>query len=130
VAVREYRDLIAWQKAYALAIKCQKLSRVLPSTEQFGLSAQLRGAAVSIPANIAEGNGRRYRGDYIRHLRIAHGSLMELETHLQFARDLDYIPLEDAQSLLELSAEVGRILGGLLKSLEAISENGVRKRKG
>ena len=129
MAVKEYRDLIAWQKAYALALKCHKLSRVLPSAEQFGLTAQLRRAAASIPANIAEGNGRRYRGDYIRYLRIAHGSLMELETHLQFARDLDYLPLQDAQILLESSVEVGRILGGLIKSLESISVNGLRKSK-
>lgn len=128
MTVRGYRDLVAWQKSYALALECYKLARVFPSSEQFGLTTQLRRAAVSVPANIAEGNGRMYRGDYLRHLRIAHASLKELDTHLQFAKDLAYLPSKDADTVLALVAEVGRILGGLIKSLDVLPAHGARKK--
>ena len=117
--VRSYRDLQTWQKAFTLALECYKLTRRFPRSELYGLAAQVRRAAVSVPANIAEGNGRMSRGDYVRHLRIAHGSLMELETHLLLARDLSFLSTRDAERVLTTLSEVGRMLGGLARSLQA-----------
>src|SRR5207253_2763690 len=86
--------------------------------ERFGLTSQTRRAAVSIPANIAEGNGQLHRANYLRHLSIAKGSLTELETHLQIAVRLDYLNREQAKQAWLLLQEVGRLLNGLIRSLE------------
>ena len=93
------------------------LTRTLPREEQFGLGAQLRRAAVSIPSNIAEGNGRQGRGEYLRFLRVARGSLQELETQLLIAGDLGYIPADRVQQALDLADEVSRMLSGLIRSI-------------
>ena len=87
-----YRELRVWQKAIALTSDCCALADALPSAERFALAAQLRRAAISIPANIAEGYGRNGRSEYIHHLGIARGSLYELETLVEIARMRDYIP--------------------------------------
>ncbi|MGH9356498.1 MAG: four helix bundle protein [Terriglobia bacterium] len=89
--------------------------------EEYGLASQIRRAAVSIPANIAEGHGREHLGDYLRHLSVANGSLMELETHLLIANRLDFIAMDRLQTALTLACEVGRMLTGLTKSLKACS---------
>jgi four helix bundle protein len=115
--VHSYRDLRAWQAAYALALRCYAASTALPRAERFGLVSQMRRAAASVPANIAEGNGRMSRGEYVRFLRIAHGSLRELETHVMLARDLEYLAGPAADALLCDSARVGRLLGALIRSL-------------
>lgn len=114
---RNYADLIAWQKAMDLAEAVYAASTALPSDERFGLTSQIRRAAMSIPANIAEGEGRRTRGDLRRHLSIANGSLRELETHVILARRLHYFSNEDSERLLDQASEVGRIISGLSKSL-------------
>jgi four helix bundle protein len=75
--VRSYRDLIVWQKAMDLVVESYRLSRLLPKSEVYGLGSQLQRAAVSVPANIAEGQGREHLGEYVHHLSIANGSLME-----------------------------------------------------
>ncbi len=80
--IRSYRDLIVWQKGMDLVVECYRLSKKLPASEQYGLSAQIQRSAASIPANIAEGHARRHTGDYVHHLSMAVGSLAELETHL------------------------------------------------
>ncbi len=80
--IHSYRDLKVWQQAMQLAKGCYELTRRFPRDELFGLTSQIRRAAASVPANIAEGNGRQNRGEYIHSLRIAQGSLKELETHL------------------------------------------------
>lgn len=85
MTVQCYRDLLVWQKAMEVVLACYRLSETFPKTETFGLASQLRRAAVSIPANIAEGHGREHLGDYLHHLSIANGSLMEAETHLLLA---------------------------------------------
>ena len=90
MSIQSYRDLLVWQKAIELVLECYRLSRQLLKWESFGLAAQLQRTAVSIPANIAEGNGRDHLGDYLRDLSIANGSLMELETHLLLASRLGY----------------------------------------
>jgi four helix bundle protein len=115
---RNYTDLIAWQKAMSLVEDVYLASRVLPAAERFGLTAQMRRAAVSIPANIAEGEGRRTDGAFGNHLSIAHGSIRELETHVMLAGRLTFFADDVVQSLLEQSAEVGRLVTGLSNSLK------------
>ncbi len=89
--IKTFRDLIAWQKSMMLAKETYKATSLMPDTERFGLTAQMRRAAVSIPSNIAEGHGRQSRPDYIRFLKTARGSLMELQTQVLLAQDLDFI---------------------------------------
>jgi four helix bundle protein len=115
----DHRDLIVWQKAMDLVVECYRISDRFPRSEDFGLRLQLRRAAVSVPANIAEGRGRTGVGEYLHHLSIAHGSLKELETHFEISRRLGYLTpevLADFQGRLD---EVGRLLGGLIRKLRA-----------
>ena len=95
-----------------------RLAETLPRKELFGLSAQSRRAAVSIPANIAEGFGRWHRKEYVHHLRITNGSLKELETHLLIGESLDYLQHSQVTTALEETAEIGRMLFVLIKKLE------------
>jgi len=88
MVVKSYRDLQVWQKAMDLVAESYTLSAKLPKTETFGLASQIQRAAVSIPANIAEGHGREHLGDYLHHLSVANGSLMELETHFLVSQSL------------------------------------------
>ncbi|MBW3632824.1 MAG: four helix bundle protein [Chloroflexi bacterium] len=88
-----------------------------PAEERFGLTLQARRAAVSVPANIAEGSGRTGARHLRNHLSIAHGSLCELETHVLVARDLGFTGIPETEALLECSEDVGRLIRGLLKSL-------------
>ena len=92
---KTHRDLIAWQAGMKLLVEAYRVARELPDVERYGLAAQLRRAAVSIPANIAEGFGRSTRGDYLRHLAIASGSLRELQTHLEAIVLLRYLPEDE-----------------------------------
>src|SRR5690348_3439026 len=98
-----YRSLRVWQRAMDLVVESYALAHRLPLHERYGLASQLRRAAVSIPANIAEGNGRVHRGDYVHHLSIARGSLMELETHIEIAHRLQYLHEDDLAKSRELS---------------------------
>ncbi len=102
-----------------LAETCYAVSADFPSDERFGLVQQVRRSAASIPANIAEGYGRGSRPEYIRFLRIANGSLKELETHLILATRLSITTEDNAGPILEQADRVGRILRGLIRSLEA-----------
>jgi len=119
--LKTYRDLTAWQKAMDLVVASYGLSRGFPTEERFGLTSQLQRAAVSVPANIAEGYGRRHRREYLYHLSIARGSLAELETHVALAVRLEYVGREEAVEVWELSQEVGRILNRLMASLTGAS---------
>lgn len=116
--IRSYRDLDVWQKGMDLVVECYKQSSRFPAREAYGLRSQLERAAVSIPANIAEGRGRQHLGEFIQHLYIANGSLAELETHIQLAERLDYLDQGRAGVLLDRCAEVGRLINGLRKSLQ------------
>jgi four helix bundle protein len=102
----------------ALVRGAYELSRVLPPEELYGLSSQLRRAAVSVPANIAEGHGRVHRGEYVHHLSMARGSLYEVETLLLLSLDLGFTTAGVTAPLLETSSEVGRMLGALLRALQ------------
>jgi four helix bundle protein len=84
-SINSYRDLRVWQDAMTLAESCYRLTRQFPRDELFGLTSQIRRAAASIPANVAEGHGRESTGNFVQSLRVAQGSLKELETHLLLA---------------------------------------------
>jgi four helix bundle protein len=116
--VRSYRDLVDWQKAMALAALCYAKSRSFPRTEAFGMTAQIRRSAASIPANIAEGNGREHTGSYIQFLRVAQGSLKELETHVLLAEMVELMGKADAEQVLNMSEEVGKLLRSLIRALQ------------
>jgi len=120
--VSTFRDLIAWQRGMELAKAVYQETVNLPDSERFGLTSQMRRAAVSVPSNIAEGHGRQSRSDYIRHLRIARGSLAELGTQIELAMDLQLLPR--VQQLIDLVAEEARILQALIKSLERLQPEG------
>jgi four helix bundle protein len=114
-----YRDLQVWHKAMDFVVECYRLSERFPRTEQYGgLSTQVQRAAVSVPSNIAEGQGRGYLRDFIHRLHIAYGSLMEVETQVQIAQRLGYIETEVMNQSLAASAEIGRMLNGLINALE------------
>jgi four helix bundle protein len=117
-AIRTYRDLLVWQKAMDLVVTSYESAKRLPGHELYGLIAQIQRAAVSIPANIAEGHGRRHRGDYLHHLSIARGSLLELETHFLIAVRLKYLQANDVQLILKSTDELGRMISGLILKLK------------
>jgi four helix bundle protein len=116
--VRSYHDLLVWQKGMALALDCYRFSSKLPTEEKFGLISQIRRASVSIPANIAEGHGREHTGSFVQHLRIAQGSLKELETELLISQGALDAPEEDVTVLLSQTDELGRMLRALIRSLQ------------
>lgn len=119
MTIQTYRDLVAWQKSMDLVVEVYRLTRQMPKDELFGLTSQMRRAVTSIPANIAEGYGRLHRKEYLNHLSIARGSLMEVETQLQIMVRLEYITREQVRPAWDLSQEVGRLLNALLRSLGA-----------
>jgi len=116
MGVRQYQDLIAWQKAMDLVVCVYKITDEFPRKEMFGLTNQLRRAAVSVHSNIAEGQARS-TVDFVRYLSVARGSLQEIETQILIACRLDYIKASQKPKLIEMIAEVGRLLRGLSKSL-------------
>jgi len=100
-----------------LAVECYRATEGFPAPEKYGLASQIQRAAVSIPANIAEGHARLHRKEFEHHLSIARGSLAELETHLEIASSLGYLTAGQAASLADGAGQVGRMLNGLLASL-------------
>jgi four helix bundle protein len=121
--LRSYRDLAAWQRAMELVEGVYGVTRQWPREETYGLTNQVRRAAVSVPANIAEGQGRRNPREFSRFLKIATGSLFEVETHLLIAQRLRYLDTAAVRSLLLLSDETGRIISGLINSLQVDSHD-------
>jgi four helix bundle protein len=115
--VKNYQELIAWQRAMDLVEDVYKASRNFPREEIYALTSQVRRAAVSIPSNIAEGQGRRTTSDFLRHLSIAYGSLREVETQILIAIRLRYLTQRNTQEVMKLAGEVGRLLNGLMNSL-------------
>lgn len=112
-----FRDLVAWQKAMALVTQVYRATQAFPTEERYGLTSQMRRAAVSVPSNIAEGHGRQSPGEFRQFLGQARGSLTELETQVEIARNLGFLETAAAAALLEQASEVARILNGLLASL-------------
>ena len=119
---RHYRNLLVWQKSMGLARHVYHATTALPKAELFGLTMQMRRAAVSVPSNIAEGHGRLSDKSLRVFLAQARGSLYELETQLQLAEDLGYVDAETTGNLKAESAEVGKMLNGLLHAIERSSD--------
>jgi len=117
VSGQTYRDLFVWQKAIELVESVYQVTRDWPKEELYGLTNQVRRAAVSVPANIAEGQGRSGNKVFAHHLSIAYGSLYEVETHLVIAQRLRYIDVAGFQNLMDQAAEIGRLLNGLMRKL-------------
>jgi len=113
-----YQDLIAWQKARALATEIYRATEAFPKTEIYGLTSQLRRAAVSVASNIAEGQGRLTKGEFCHFLGQARGSLLELETQLSIAVDLRFLPEVEYKKLEEKTFEVRKLLNGLIESMK------------
>ncbi len=118
MTAKNFKDLVAWQKAMDLVEIVYRLTKLFPVDERFGLTSQLRRAAVSIPSNIAEGQGRNSISEFGRFLSIAYASLREVETQLLIAVRLEYVSQSDFQPVQELCDETGRILNGLMNSLK------------
>jgi four helix bundle protein len=116
--ITSYRDLKVWQFAIDLAEHVYAVTRDFPRDELYGLTTQMRRAAVSVAANIAEGHGRETTGVFIQFLRVAQGSVKELETHLIIAQRLDLASANDAERLLAHCDELGRMVRGLIRSLQ------------
>ncbi len=117
-SIDSYRDLLVWQRSMALAVSVYHLTSAYPADERFGLTAQTRRAATSIPANIAECYGRATKGAYVNFLRIAQGSLKELETHLILATKLGFASDQVADPCLGEADEIGRMLATLIGKVE------------
>jgi four helix bundle protein len=113
-----FRDLVAWQEAMLLVEDVYRVSRSFPADERFGLTAQLRRAAVSVPSNIGEGARRKRRKPYLNHLDIALGSQGEVDVQLEVARRLTYLSIADYKAVIERVDRVGRLLNGLIRSLQ------------
>ena len=118
--IRSYKDLHAWQLAMDLAEACYNQTMAFPAAEAHGMTSQIRRAAVSIPANIAEGYGRESTGSYVQFLRVAQGSLKELETLLLLCGRVDLIGAQTAASLLETAESVSKMLRNLIRSLQRV----------
>ena len=114
---KDYRDLLAWKKAFELTLATYRGTCHFPSEERYGIVAQVRRASVSVVSNIAEGQGRRSRGEFKHFLEIALGSLAELETQVLISNALGYAGSKHSSELLEIAAEVGRLINGLIKSI-------------
>ena len=116
---RTYRDLLVWQKAKALAVRVYQATELFPKREVYGLASQIRRSAVSVPSNIAEGQGRLGRSEFRHFLGQARGSLLELDTQIAIAKDLDYL---DGDTYKVLDEEIYRVLGLLNRLLESLRE--------
>ena len=116
--LRTYKDLEVWQKAYELCLSFYRLSRGFPKDETYGLTSQMRRAAVSVISNIAEGYGRRSRKEYVQMLNVAYGSLNEFEAQLMLARDLSYLLDADFLQLQDTLGQVERMLTALIRALD------------
>ena len=117
MGVQSYRDLVAWQKGMDIVEAVYWVTQTWPQDEVYGLTNQARRAAVSVPANIAEGQGRRGAAQMVHHVSMAGGSLHELETHLLIALRLGYLSQAGLAPLLAQTDEVGRLLSGLIRSM-------------
>ena len=116
--IESYRDLRVWQAAIELAVSCYERTKKFPASETYGLTSQIRRSGSSIAANIAEGYGRDNTGSYVQFLRVAQGSLKELETHVIVARRVGYLESSQEEDLLQRSDEVGKMLRALIRSLQ------------
>jgi len=117
-SVKSFHDLVAWQKSMELVTEIYKVSQKFPKEEMFGLTSQIRRAAVSIPSNIAEGRGKSSKGEFQQFLYHARGSLAEVETQLILATNLGYLEKQEISHIMDLISRVGRLLHGLLSAIK------------
>lgn len=115
--LKSYKDFKVWQKAMDLTVEIYKLVKLLPKEETYALSDQMRRSVVSIPSNIAEGQGRNTTKEFVFFLGVARGSQTELETQLQICINLNYLTEKNAENALNLCEEVGKMLNTLIKKL-------------
>ncbi len=113
--VKSFRELVVWQRAIELALEIYKLTKTFPKEEMFGLTSQLRRAAISVASNIAEGQGRRTKGEFVQFLCIARGSNAEVQTQLVIVRGLGYAGEAAIEGCEALALEVAKMLNALLK---------------
>ena len=121
MAIESYRDLRVWKESMDLAEACYRLTVDFPKDEKYGLTSQLRRACASVPANIAEGYGRDSKGSYAQFLKVAQGSLKELETHLLLAGRLGLVGVEATNPVLASCDSVGRMLRSPIRAIESSS---------
>ncbi|MBU4272082.1 MAG: four helix bundle protein [Planctomycetes bacterium] len=117
MSVKDYRDLIVWQKAMNLVETIYRTTKTFPREEIYGLTSQIRRAAISIPSNIAEGNGRHTTRDYVHFLGMAYGSVKEVETQVLISERLRYINSDRSGELVQMTTEIARLISGLVNSL-------------
>ena len=117
MAIRNYTDLIAWQRAMGLAEAVYRETAGMPLEERYGLTSQRRRAAASIPSNIAEGQGRRTDGEFLNQLSVAHGSLRELETQILLTNRLGFLAASVRDTLIRQCEEVGKLINGLANAI-------------
>lgn len=120
--IRSYEDLQVWQEAMRLVVMSYRLTRQLPSSERYTLVPQMTRAAVSVPANIAEGQGSSHRPVFLNHLSISRGSLSELETYVTLVVKLGFVKPQDVSEIRDQAGVVGRLLNGLIRALRARPE--------
>jgi four helix bundle protein len=116
--IHGYRDLNVWQKAIDLSVACYRATSSFPRQEIYGMTNQIRRAATSVAANIAEGHGREHTRTFVQFLRISQGSLKELETHLVIAEQVGLLPSHQNQPLRRTADDLGRMLRSLIRALE------------
>jgi four helix bundle protein len=115
---KNYRDLEVWQKAMDLVVECYQITKTFPKHEIYGLVSQMQRAVISVPVNIAEGRGRQHSKEFINYLFIANGSLAEVETYAEIAARLHYITKGQSEKILDKASEIGRMLNGLIRSIQ------------
>ena len=126
--IESFRDLFVWQKSMDLAVRCYRAAQALPKSEQSVLGYQVRKSSVSMPSNIAEGHSRHSTPHYIQHLWTAHASGAELETQVEVGRRVELFTEHQAEALIRDAQEVGRMINGLVRSLERSEQERGRKR--
>jgi len=119
--MNSYRELLVWQKSMTLAERCYRMTRRFKRDDQLVLGHEIRKSCVSIPSNIAEGFGRHYTAEYIHHLRFSNGSSNELQTQVELSKRVEIVTAEEAAILVADAEEIGRMLHGLIGSLERTS---------
>jgi four helix bundle protein len=122
VGAQSFRDLVVWQRSIQLAESIYRLTKCFPKEEMYGLTSQIRRSAVSVPSNIAEGQGRLSTGEFRQFLGMARGSNFELQTQLEIARTLNYGDSKQIDEAEGLSHEVGKMLYAMLVKTEGISQ--------
>ena len=117
-AIESYRDLHVWKAAIELTVACYAETKKFPTSETYGLTSQIRRSSTSVAANIAEGYGRDNTGYYVQFLRVAQGSLKELETHFTIAKRIGYLESSEEEMLLKRSEQIGKMLHALIRSVQ------------